>query len=286
MALAQHIPVEVISVDSALVYRGMDVGSAKPSLAERALVPHHLIDVCEPLDLHSAADFARAASALIAAIQQRGRLPLLVGGTMLYFKALIDGLDPMPASDATVRAGAGGADVAALRPGCHAAHGHQRRQRAQRRAAVTADGHQRPVAHGRAAARRGGVRASVAGAPAEGGGRGGGGGSSRATESAAAGVLDRIRENRGKLPYANSTIINDSINQTFSRTLITGGTTLVSCTILYFAGGEGMRAFAFCLTTGLIFGTYSSIAVAAPIVWSRKHDNDPGVQDQAQPNTL
>ena len=104
MALAQHIPVEIISVDSALVYRGMDVGSAKPSLAERALVPHHLIDVCDPLDLHSAADFVRAACALIAAIQQRGRLPLLVGGTMLYFKALIDGLDPMPASDATIRA--------------------------------------------------------------------------------------------------------------------------------------------------------------------------------------
>ena len=104
MALAQRIPVEIISVDSALVYRGMDVGSAKPSLAEQAQVPHHLIDVCDPLDLHSAADFVRAASPLIADIQQRGRLPLLVGGTMLYFKALIDGLDPMPASDATIRA--------------------------------------------------------------------------------------------------------------------------------------------------------------------------------------
>ena len=104
MALAQHIPVEIISVDSALVYRGMDVGSAKPSVADQAQVPHHLIDVCDPLDLHSAADFVRAASPLIADIQQRGRLPLLVGGTMLYFKALIDGLDPMPASDATIRA--------------------------------------------------------------------------------------------------------------------------------------------------------------------------------------
>jgi tRNA dimethylallyltransferase len=104
MALAQRIPVEIISVDSALVYRGMDVGSAKPSEAERAQVPHHLIDVCDPLDLHSAADFVRAASGLIADIQQRGRLPLLVGGTMLYFKALIDGLDPMPASDAIIRA--------------------------------------------------------------------------------------------------------------------------------------------------------------------------------------
>jgi tRNA dimethylallyltransferase len=104
MALAQHISVEIISVDSALVYRGMDVGSAKPSLADQAQVPHHLIDVCDPLDMHSAADFVRAASPLIADIQQRGRLPLLVGGTMLYFKALIDGLDPMPASDAAIRA--------------------------------------------------------------------------------------------------------------------------------------------------------------------------------------
>ena len=104
MALAQHIPVEIISVDSALVYRGMDVGSAKPSVADQTLVPHHLIDVCDPEDLHSAADFVRVASPLISDIQHRGRLPLLVGGTMLYFKALIDGLDPMPASDATVRA--------------------------------------------------------------------------------------------------------------------------------------------------------------------------------------
>ncbi|MBS0196019.1 MAG: protein translocase subunit SecF [Planctomycetes bacterium] len=93
-------------------------------------------------------------------------------------------------------------------------------------------------------------------------------------------VMDRIRENRGKLPYATSTIINDAINQTFSRTLITGGTTLVSCIILYLIGGEGMRAFAFALTTGLIFGTYSSVAVAAPIVWSRKHDNQPGLAPQ------
>lgn len=87
-------------------------------------------------------------------------------------------------------------------------------------------------------------------------------------------VMDRIRENRGKLPYATSTIINDSINQTFSRTLITGGTTLASCIILYLFGGEGMRTFAFALTTGLIVGTYSSVAVAAPIVWSRRFDRE------------
>ena len=85
-------------------------------------------------------------------------------------------------------------------------------------------------------------------------------------------IMDRIRENRGKLPHATRDIINTSINQTFSRTLITGGTTLGSCIILYFLGGEGMRAFAFALATGLVVGTYSSIAVAAPIVWSRKHE--------------
>lgn len=83
-------------------------------------------------------------------------------------------------------------------------------------------------------------------------------------------IMDRIRENRGKNPYASSQIINDSINQTFSRTLITGGTTMLSCLILYIYGGEGMRAFAFSLFAGLIVGTYSSVAVAAPIVWSRK----------------
>ncbi len=85
-------------------------------------------------------------------------------------------------------------------------------------------------------------------------------------------IMDRIRENRGKLPHATRDIINASINQTFSRTLITGGTTLFSCFVLYLIGGEGMRAFAFALATGLIVGTYSSIGVAAPIVWSRKHE--------------
>jgi len=100
-------------------------------------------------------------------------------------------------------------------------------------------------------------------------------------------IMDRIRENRGRLPNATSSIINDSINQTFSRTLITGGTTLVSCMILYSVGGEGMRAFAFCLTTGLIFGTYSSVAIAAPIIWSPKHDTEAGQpKDPTQPATL
>jgi len=86
-------------------------------------------------------------------------------------------------------------------------------------------------------------------------------------------IMDRIRENKGKLPYATREIINLSINQTFSRTLITGGTTMASCLILYLIGGEAMRAFAFALLTGLIVGTYSSIGVAAPIVWSRKAED-------------
>lgn len=85
-------------------------------------------------------------------------------------------------------------------------------------------------------------------------------------------IMDRIRENRGKNPYASAQIINDSINQTFSRTLITGGTTMLSCLILYVFGGEGMRAFAFALFAGLVVGTYSSVAIAAPIVWSRKQE--------------
>ncbi len=103
LAIAQRYPVEIISVDSALVYRGMDIGTAKPSTAERASVPHHLIDIRDPLVAYSAAEFVADAQALIADISARGKLPLLVGGTMLYFKALFDGLDDMPKADATVR---------------------------------------------------------------------------------------------------------------------------------------------------------------------------------------
>ena len=102
-ALASRHPVEIISVDSALVYRGMDIGTAKPTVAERAAVPHHLIDIREPWEPYSAAAFVQDATRLIAEIRARGALPLLVGGTMLYFKALIDGLDPMPAADPDVR---------------------------------------------------------------------------------------------------------------------------------------------------------------------------------------
>ncbi|MBN8751480.1 tRNA dimethylallyltransferase [Xylophilus ampelinus] len=108
LALAAHLAprraVEIVSVDSALVYRGMDIGTAKPSAAERAQVPHHLIDIRDPAESYSAAAFVADATGLIEAIRARGALPLLVGGTMLYFKALIDGIDAMPAADPAVRA--------------------------------------------------------------------------------------------------------------------------------------------------------------------------------------
>ena len=104
MALAQVLPIEIVSVDSALVYRGMDIGTAKPSAAEQGAVPHHLIDLLDPADSYSAARFVEDADAAIAAIRARGHVPLLTGGTMLYFKALRDGLDDMPASDPAVRA--------------------------------------------------------------------------------------------------------------------------------------------------------------------------------------
>ena len=100
---AERWPVEIISVDSALVYRGMDIGTAKPSAAERAAVPHHLIDIVEPTAAYSAAQFRADTLRLAADIRARGRLPLLVGGTMLYFKALREGIDAMPPADADVR---------------------------------------------------------------------------------------------------------------------------------------------------------------------------------------
>ncbi len=104
LAIAQRHAVEIVSVDSALVYRGMDIGTAKPSAAELAQVPHHLIDIRDPLQPYSAAEFVADARRLIGEIRARGRLPLLVGGTMLYFKALLHGLDDMPPADPAVRA--------------------------------------------------------------------------------------------------------------------------------------------------------------------------------------
>lgn len=104
LALARVLPIEIISVDSALVYRGMDIGTAKPSAAERAAVPHHLIDLIDPAEAYSAAQFVADATRLVSEIRARGRLPVLVGGTLLYFKALFDGMDTLPAADAAVRA--------------------------------------------------------------------------------------------------------------------------------------------------------------------------------------
>jgi tRNA dimethylallyltransferase len=105
LELACRSPVEIVSVDSAQVYRGMDIGTAKPTAVIRARVPHHLIDVCDPAEAYSAGRFRREALELIAVIRSRGRLPLLVGGTMLYFRALVRGIAPLPEADPAVRAG-------------------------------------------------------------------------------------------------------------------------------------------------------------------------------------
>ena len=119
LAVSQVLPVEIISVDSALVYRGMDIGTAKPTAAEQAAVPHHLIDILDPTDSYSAAEFVRDAKRLAGEISARGRLPLLVGGTMLYFKALFDGLSTLPQADAELRAAI---DAEALERGWPAMH--------------------------------------------------------------------------------------------------------------------------------------------------------------------
>lgn len=104
LALARDLPVEIVSVDSALVYRDMDIGTAKPSAAERAICPHHLIDIISPEERYSAARFCADARRLMTEISARGRIPLLVGGTMLYFKALREGLSELPRADAALRA--------------------------------------------------------------------------------------------------------------------------------------------------------------------------------------
>ncbi len=102
--LVQHFPVELISVDSALVFRDMDIGTAKPDAATLARAPHHLIDIVSPTEAYSAAAFRHDALRLMADITARGKVPLLVGGTMLYFKALREGLSPLPQADAALRA--------------------------------------------------------------------------------------------------------------------------------------------------------------------------------------
>ena len=104
VALAERFPVEIVSVDSAQVYRGMDIGTAKPDAGVRSRVPHHLIDIIDPVDAYSAARFRRDALAAIADIRSRAAVPLVVGGTMLYFKALQEGLSALPGADPAVRA--------------------------------------------------------------------------------------------------------------------------------------------------------------------------------------
>ena len=101
--LRQQLPVEVISVDSALIYRGMDIGTAKPSKAELALAPHRLIDICDPAESYSAANFRTDALREMQEISAQGKIPLLVGGTMLYYKALLEGLSPLPSAEEKVR---------------------------------------------------------------------------------------------------------------------------------------------------------------------------------------
>ena len=104
LALAQMLPCEIISVDSALIYRHMDIGSAKPSAAELATVPHHLIDIIDPAESYSVAQFQQQTLDLVQDITARGKLPLLVGGTMMYFNALMHGLGDLPSANASIRA--------------------------------------------------------------------------------------------------------------------------------------------------------------------------------------
>jgi len=119
LALAARRPVEIISVDSALVYREMDIGTAKPTPQERAAAPHHLIDIVDPANAYSAAEFRADALRLLGEISARGRVPLLVGGTMLYYKALTQGLNDLPPADAELRASL---DADAAREGWPAMH--------------------------------------------------------------------------------------------------------------------------------------------------------------------
>lgn len=104
IALRQKLPVDIISVDSALIYRGMDIGTAKPDANEQSFAPHRLIDILDPAFPYSAADFRRDALNAMEEITAAGRIPLLVGGTMLYFKALLEGLSPLPSANSDVRA--------------------------------------------------------------------------------------------------------------------------------------------------------------------------------------
>jgi tRNA dimethylallyltransferase len=103
LAAAQRYPIEIVSVDSAMVYRGLDLGTAKPPRALREAIPHHLIDICEPTESYSAGRFVEDAAARIIEIHARGHIPLLVGGTLLYLRALVSGLARLPQASAELR---------------------------------------------------------------------------------------------------------------------------------------------------------------------------------------
>ena len=120
LELAARFPVEIVSVDSAQVFRGMDIGTAKPDPATRALVPHHLVDLIDPTESYSAARFCADATVAIDAIRARGRIPMLTGGTMLYFKALTEGLSALPQADAALRAALDARAAAEGWPALHA----------------------------------------------------------------------------------------------------------------------------------------------------------------------
>ena len=120
VSLVQRLPLEIISVDSALVYRGMNIGTGKPDAATLAQAPHHLLDIRDPTEAYSAAAFRRDALELMQQITQRGNIPLLVGGTMLYFRALLRGLDDLPQADAALRAQLEGEAAAKGWPALHA----------------------------------------------------------------------------------------------------------------------------------------------------------------------
>lgn len=120
LAIAREVPAEIISVDSALVYRDMNIGTAKPNSEELAAAPHHLIDIIDPSEAYSVAQFLNDSARLVKEIRARGKLPILVGGTMMYYKALMNGIDDLPPADAAIRAQLD-ADMALIgAPGLHA----------------------------------------------------------------------------------------------------------------------------------------------------------------------
>ena len=127
LELAANQPLEIVSVDSALVYRGMDIGTAKPTPAERARVPHHVIDIIEPNEAYSTGRWRRDALHAVANILQQNKIPLLVGGTMLYYRSLVSGLDVLPQADAADLTRRQSLRRPSCRPSCHAAASENRR---------------------------------------------------------------------------------------------------------------------------------------------------------------